>query len=72
MEAKYRGAPCELPVVLIGHSKLFTRDNARSLTTFLQFVRGNAGRFAFGTFRDLDTDVIRRSFHEELAHDARV
>lgn len=39
-----------LPFVLIGHSKLFTRFNEWSLRPFLRFIRRNPERFAFGTF----------------------
>lgn len=36
--------------VLIGHSKLFTPANERSLQPFLQFVAGRPDQFQFGTF----------------------
>jgi hypothetical protein len=39
-----------LPFVLIGHSKLFTRSNERSLKPFLKHVIRNPGRFQFGLF----------------------
>src|SRR4051812_104517 len=39
-----------LPFVLIGHSKLFTRANARSLKPFLKHVAENATRYRFGKF----------------------
>jgi hypothetical protein len=54
IEARYRDVDATLPVVLIGHSKVFTRWNERSLEPFLRFVAGNPGRFGFGTFRDFD------------------
>jgi hypothetical protein len=38
------------PFVLIGHSKLFTRQNERSLRTFLQFVRSKPEAFRFSTY----------------------
>lgn len=44
----------DLPIVLIGHSKLFTPYNERSLEPFLKFVAGNRERFAFGAFGDFD------------------
>ncbi len=40
------------PFVLIGHSKLFTPANERSLDRFLRHVAGNPSRFAFGRFAD--------------------
>lgn len=61
--AKVGDAPCDVPIVLIGHSKLFTRANARSLEPFLAFVADHGDRFAFGTFRDADFEAIRRAFH---------
>lgn len=41
-----------LPFVLIGHSKLFTRLNERSLRPFLEHVKARPDRFGFGCFRD--------------------
>lgn len=66
-EVKVSGAECELPLVLIGHSKLFTRQNARSLTPFLEFVAAHPDRFAFGTFADLDWDAIRSVYHSPMS-----
>lgn len=40
----------QIPFVLIGHSKLFTEANERSLTSFLDYVVQNPTRFQFGTF----------------------
>jgi hypothetical protein len=39
----------DIPFVLIGHSKLFTRQNQRTLGSFLRFVGGARDRFRFGT-----------------------
>lgn len=44
-----------LPFVLIGHSKLFTRFNERSLEPFLAYVAARPERFQFGLFRDVAT-----------------
>jgi hypothetical protein len=43
-----------LPFVLIGHSKLFTSWNERSLRPFLASVAKDSFRFTFGTFGSLD------------------
>jgi hypothetical protein len=40
----------DVPFVLIGHSKLFTPQNERSLRPFLEFIAQNGKRFGFGTF----------------------
>jgi hypothetical protein len=50
----YGRASGDLPIVLIGHSKIFTRINERSLEGFLRFVSDNGDAFAFGTFEDFD------------------
>ncbi len=42
-----------LPFVLIGHSKLFTSWNERSLRPFLAYVANNSSGFGFGTFDSL-------------------
>ena len=39
-----------VPFVMIGHSKLFTNWNAKSLAPFLAGVRAEPRRFSFGTF----------------------
>ena len=54
IERKYGTDKRTLPVVLIGHSKLFTRLNAQSLKSFLSFVKNNPARFEFGKFNDFD------------------
>jgi len=54
---RHRQEPGILPFVLIGHSKLFTRWNERSLCPFLAYVRRNSSRFAFGTFDSLNLTV---------------
>jgi hypothetical protein len=53
-EAEYGSAKTDLPFVLIGHSKLFTSFNARSLRPFLSFVAKGKGRFQFAKFGDFD------------------
>ena len=40
----------DYPFVLIGHSKLFTEANERSLQPFLEFVAKNTDAFRFSTF----------------------
>ena len=51
-ERMARNEGVDAPFVLIGHSKLFDRNNERSLQPFLRFVASNPSRFKFGTFRD--------------------
>ena len=45
-----RNSEC-LPFVLIGHSKLFSPHNEKTLRPFLEAVRKDSGRFEFGTFQ---------------------
>jgi hypothetical protein len=40
----------DYPFVLIGHSKLFTEANERSLRPFLEFVAKESKDFGFATF----------------------
>ncbi len=49
-ERKTSGIAGDAPFVLIGHSKIFSRWNERSLRPFLEHVAGHPGRFGFGTF----------------------
>jgi hypothetical protein len=58
IEERYGHAEADLPVVLIGHSKVFSTWNQRSLEPFLAFVAEHGDRFAFGTFRDFDVQTF--------------
>jgi len=62
-ERDNRGAPCALPIVLIGHSNFFTRANVRNLRLVLEYVARRQNRFAFARFDEVDFDAIRRGFH---------
>ena len=53
-DAEHGGLTADLPFVLIGHSKLFTRYNERSLRPFLAYVGSQPKRFGFGTLGRLD------------------
>jgi len=53
-ESTYGCIDNDLPFVLIGHSKLFTGLNERSLRPFLHFVSSHPDRFGFTTFAALD------------------
>ena len=52
--ARAGSPPAVVPFVLIGHSKLFTGLNQRSLEPFLSFVARNPSRFGFGKFADFN------------------
>ena len=67
IETEYADFPFPLPVVLIGHSKLFTPYNERTLRVFLEYVAKNAGRCRFSTFRELDPAAMRKAFENEYA-----
>jgi hypothetical protein len=47
-----------VPFVLIGHSKLFTAWNERSVRPFLAFVAANGNRFRFGTYDSLGLPAL--------------
>ena len=51
-QLRYGPVKEELPFVLIGHSKLFTRFNEWSLWPFLAHVGKHPSRFEFGRFSD--------------------
>jgi len=52
IEAKYGHLDLDLPVVLIGHSKLFNQANGRSLKTFLEYIYNDSQKYYFATFGD--------------------
>lgn len=56
---RYGHLPGDLPFVLIGHSKTFSRFNERILEPFLRHVRDRPERYAFGTFGDFDLESFR-------------
>ena len=56
-EARHCGNSVDLPFVLIGHSKLFTRFNERSLRPFLSFVHDRPARLRFATLASGDPGV---------------
>jgi hypothetical protein len=58
-EAAHRHEPGDLPFVLIGHSKLFTRFNEWSLDSFLSFVTDGPQRFGFAKFGDFNLESIQ-------------
>jgi hypothetical protein len=67
-EAKYAGEKAELPFVLIGHSKIFTRLNERSLQPFLSFVQSRPDRFGFAKLAAFDPGM---NFTKSVSASAR-
>ena len=53
-EKIYGGATADFPLVFIGHSKLFTHFNGRSLKKFLSFAAKFPKKFCFTTLSALD------------------
>lgn len=53
-EKKCSKTNIDIPFVIIGHSKTFTRYNESQLKSFLKFVKDNPDRFKFSLFSDLD------------------
>jgi hypothetical protein len=50
---RHRDSHQPLPFVLIGHSKLFSPRNERTLRPFLVYVARNSSQYGFGTFDSL-------------------
>jgi hypothetical protein len=59
VERRYGHPETPLPLVLIGHSKTFTRHNQRVLRPFLEYVAERPDRFRFGTFDRFDPERYR-------------
>jgi hypothetical protein len=53
--ARHGHEPRVLPFVLIGHSKIFTRFNERSLRPFLEFVQQHPDRFGFARLAEAES-----------------
>lgn len=65
IESQYAKFPHALPVVLIGHSKLFTPFNERELRKFLEHAAGRGRDLRFRNLRDLDPAAMRKAFERE-------
>ena len=65
-ENKYRFLNIDLPFVLIGHSKLFTRANEKRLRPFLEYIVYNKQKYAFGTFHDINLNIIQNEAKNRL------
>ena len=52
VEKDYSHSEEEIPFVTIGHSKLFTPQNEKSLLPFLKYVSEHAEQYKFAMFRD--------------------
>jgi hypothetical protein len=68
-EARHGDSTMDLPFVLIGHSKLFTRRNEQSLRPFLEFIATHPTRFCFGTF---DEVLFEEPCQSQVPHSERV
>ncbi len=62
---KYGHLDQKLPVVLIGHSKIFTKSNAKSLERYLDFIQRNPAQYDFGVFGDFDLDSFKTPIHQK-------
>jgi hypothetical protein len=56
----YCESETDLPFVLIGHSKLYSRLNQWSIGTLLEHVARNPAKYRFGRFRDIDLAAVAR------------
>jgi hypothetical protein len=54
-ESRHAQKNTVLPFVLIGHSKIFTKLNERSLRPFLEFVQNNSERFGFANLSEAES-----------------
>jgi hypothetical protein len=59
-DARYAGRQTDLPIVLIGHSKLMNAFNEGQIRTFLKYVSSRPDRFGFATFGDFELERFRR------------
>ncbi len=59
IQEKYGHISGQIPVVAIGHSKIFTKGNERSLSGFLKYVNNEANPWYFAIFREFDLNQLR-------------
>jgi len=58
--ARNRDAEIDLPIVGIGHSKLYNSLNERQLRKFLHFIANHPDEYGFGTFGEFDLESFRK------------
>jgi len=58
IEKKNEFGNLNLPIVLIGHSKLFSRRNEKNLMKFLKFIKENNKKYYFAKFSDFDLNTF--------------
>ncbi len=54
IEKKYNNCEIDIPVVLIGHSKLFTKWNRKTLEPFLKYIARSPEKYMFASFGQFD------------------
>ena len=59
VERKYSQLKMDIPFVTIGHSKLFSLFNQRSLKPFLKYVSQNPDKYEFAIFQDFDLEQYK-------------
>ncbi len=65
IEKKYSDFDKKVPVVLIGHSKIFTKINEKQLKPFLEYVRNNSDIYFFADFTDFNLNDYRLNPYSE-------
>ena len=58
--ARHADRQSDLPIVLIGHSKLFTRHNEGQLRKCLRYVVSRSDLYGFSTFDGFDVETFRK------------
>jgi hypothetical protein len=61
VERKYSQLKMDIPFVTIGHSKLFSLFNQRSLKPFLKYVSQNPDKYGFAIFQDFDLEQYKNN-----------
>lgn len=51
---EYENIKFDIPIILIGHSKLYTKYNRIALESFLKYIMSNNHKYYFATFNDFD------------------
>jgi hypothetical protein len=62
--AQHKDFPCQLPFVMIGHSKLCTGWNLASIRPLLKHVKQNDDKFDFGVISDFSPANMSLSFEK--------
>lgn len=66
VKKKYGSLDWNIPLVLIGHSKLFNNINEKQIKRFLEYIACNSSDYSFGKFDDIDLNIFLKNQNNKV------